>query len=146
MTTSDPIPDDLRPFLDYLMAEDGRLWLVHRGKPHGEPLAFVSLAVARQAAKVDPGRRNAIRTDDGRVQHGPPPHLVFDAGGRRWVHAAQGLDPAAPGDGGRSSLVPEPIPLRGDERTGWVKLSRKGAGTLVVHAPSVAAELFARTR
>jgi hypothetical protein len=144
MTKPTPTPQELREYHGYLMAPDGRMWRSHRGMPTGEPLGFVTLGVARQAARAQASIRNAKRADDGSVMHGPPPHLVFEQEGRRFVRIVAGLDPARAGDGSRGAFEPDPIPLVGDEHFGWIKLQPRGKGALVFHAPSVAAGLFAR--
>jgi hypothetical protein len=124
----------------FLLSPEGEVWHEIDGKPSGKPLASLSLKQAQAQAKRDPSLRRATLDhtrprEDGRpgLRKEPPLPLVFEEAGIRQVRFVCGMPK---GSGGR--VVPDPIPLHGDETTRWVLVSSDRDGLLLFHAPSVA--------
>jgi hypothetical protein len=130
----------------FLVSREGRAWRAHTGKggalERGRELAPISLRDAQQDAKRDMELRRPTVLPDrvsegGRrvVSHGSPLPLVFEEAGRSFVRVVQ------PRPHRRGPLY-DPLPLRGDSLRGWVKLRDEREGLIVLHAPSLAAQLF----
>jgi hypothetical protein len=136
-------PTDLRPTTivgtRFLFSRDGQVWRSgDDGKPKGAPIPWQSLRSAQQDAKRDPALR-VPRWVGGKLA---PPEilpLVFEEEGVRMVRFVHGWKML------RARMVGDPIPLHGDEATGWVAV-RGQEGLLVFHAPSVAFGMFVKER
>ncbi len=136
-----------------LVSREGRVWRAVRGKGgalvRGGELTRVPLGDAEQDAKRDPQLRRPTVLPDrvgegGRpvVSHGSPLPLVFEEDGRWLVRFVQPM-PSAPTESNTPTRkVFDPIPLHGDGSTGWVKFRDDREGLVVLHAPSLAAQLF----
>jgi hypothetical protein len=136
-----------------LVSREGRVWHANTGKggalARGRELTRVLLRDAEQDAKRDPQLRRPTASPDrvgegGRrvVSYGSPLPLVFEEDGRWLVRFVQPM-PSAPTESNTPCRkVFDPIPLHSDRSTGWVKLRDDGEGLVVLHAPSLAAQLF----
>jgi hypothetical protein len=136
-----------------LVSREGRVWKANAGKGGalvcGHELAYVPLGAAEQDAKRDVQLRrptvlpDRVRSNGRRVVgYGSPLPLVFEEDGRWLVRFVQPM-PSAPTESNTPTRrVFDPIPLHGDRSTGWVKLRDDREGLLVLHAPSLAAQLF----
>lgn len=136
-------PTELRPSkvggVALLFSREGQVWRDGGdGKPKGPPIPWVSLVCALRDAKHDPSFREPRWVGGKPVTPAVRP-LVFEQDGRRFVHVAHGWR------GLRAHIVPDPIPLHGDEKSGWVEVNGQD-GLLVFHAPSVAFGLFENKR
>lgn len=137
----------------YLVSREGRVWRSRVGKGgalvRARKVEWVTLEAAQQDAKRDPQLRRPSVVPDrvgegGRpaVLFGSPLPLVFEEDGRWLVRFVQPM-PSAPTESNTPTRrVFDPIPLHGDRSTGWVKLRDDREGLVVLHAPSLAAQLF----
>jgi len=136
-----------------LVSREGQVWKANTGKHgalvRGREVVRVPLRAAEQDAKHDPQLRRPTVLPDrvgegGRrvVSHGSPLPLVFEEDGRWLVRFVQPM-PSAPTESNTPTRkVFDPIPLHGDGSTGWVKFRDDREGLVVLHAPSLAAQLF----
>jgi hypothetical protein len=129
-----------------LVSREGRVWHANTSKGgalvRGRELKRVPLRDAEQDAKHDPQLRRPTVLPDRVVSHGSPLPLVFEEDGRWLVRFVQPM-PSAPTESNTPTRrVFDPIPLHGDRSTGWVKLRDDREGLVVLHAPSLAAQLF----
>lgn len=137
--------------LRLFLGRDGRVWREGSdGKP-GKPYPWQSLREAQAFAKRDAGLRQATdhpwrRDERGnpKVLKQPPLSLVFDEDGVRMVRFVCGMPKQTMMP--RARMMPDPIPLRGDESHGWVVVFDARDGRLCFHAPSLAYQQFANTR
>lgn len=138
--------------LRLFLRRDGRVWREGSdGKPTGAPIPWQSLRQAQAIAKRDPSLRQAT-TDPRRFDERGKPKvlkqpslpLVFDEDGVRMVRFVCGMPKQTMVPSGR--MMPDPIPLRGDESEGWVVVFDARDGRLCFHAPSLAYQQFANTR
>ena len=137
-------PMELRPSrvvgVALLFSREGHVWRDGGdGKPKGPTIPWLPLQIAQQQSKRDAQLRRAYRDERNRLVHGSPVPLVFEQDGRRFVRFVHGWR------GLRAHIVPDPIPLHGDEKSGWVEVNGQD-GLLVFHAPSVAFGLFENKR
>lgn len=138
--------------LRLFLGRDGRVWREGSdGKPTGEPMPWQSLRQAQAFAKRDAGLRQATVDPWRRDERGKPKvlkqpslPLVFDEDGVRMVRFVCGMPKQTML--ARSRIMPDPIPLRGDESQGWVVVFDARDGLTVFHAPSLAYQQFANTR
>ena len=136
-----------------LVSREGRVWRAVRGKGGaldcGREANRERIGVARRQAKHDSQLRQAEfvpnRLDSDKrpvVRWLDPLPLVFEEDGRLWVRFVQPM-PSAPTESNTPTRqVFDPIPLHGDRDDGWVTVRDEREGLLVLHAPSLAAQLF----
>lgn len=137
-------PTDLRPTtivgMRFLFSREGQVWRSGEdGKPKGAPIPWLPLRSAQNDAKKDPALR-VPRWVAGKLVLPPETlPLVFEEEGVRMVRFVHGWKML------RGRFAADPIPLHGDEATGWVAV-RGQEGLLVFHAPSFAFGMFGKER